>query len=177
VANQIIGSQQNLSKNTKNQSLDQFLTFALAPEQQALLPTQQLLEIVKVNLSQLTAIAGISTSVMGVYNWRGDVIWVVDLASMLGYKPLYAQEYAQGKFQDKCHIIFVRSQDHVLGFAVSQVGQMIRCDTATIQTSGFSFTNPAMMKACRGYWLNGSNETFLVLDGDAIAQIAQTSSA
>lgn len=174
MANQIIGSQQNLPKTKKDQSLDQFLTFVLAPEQKALLPTQQLLEIVKVNLSQLTAIAGISTSIMGVYNWRGDVIWVVDLASMLGYKPLYAQEYDQGKFQDKCHIIFLRSQDHVLGFAVSQVGQMIRCDKATIQTSGFTFTNPAMMKACRGYWLNGSNETFLVLDGDAITQIVQT---
>jgi hypothetical protein len=27
------------------------------------------------------------------------------------------------------------------------------------------------MKACQGYWLSGAEETFLVLDGDAIAQI------
>jgi len=175
VANQIIGNPQNLSQTKYQQSLEQFLTFSLVPDQQALLPTQQLLEIVKVNLSQITAIAGISTSVMGVYNWRGDVIWVVDLASLLGYKPLYAQEYEQGRFQDRCHIIFLRSQEYVLGFAVSRVGQMIRCDPNAIQTSGFTFTNPAMMKACRGYWLNGSNETFLVLDGNAIAQLVQTS--
>jgi hypothetical protein len=29
-----------------------------------------------------------------------------------------------------------------------------------------------MMKACQGYWLSGAEETFLVLDGDAIAEIA-----
>lgn len=151
---------------------EQFLTFSLAQDQQqGLLPTSQLLEIVKVNLSQITPIAGIAPYVMGVYNWRGDVIWVIDLASMLGYKPLYAQD--QSKFQDKCHIIFLRIQDAVIGLAVSQVGQMIKCDISKIQTSGLAFANPVMQKACRGYWLSGSRDTFLVFDGEAIAQSAQ----
>ena len=151
---------------------EQFLTFSLGQDQQALLPTSQLLEIVKVYLSQITPIAGIAPYVMGVYNWRGDVIWLIDLASMLGYKPLYAQE--QSKFQDKCHVIFLRIQDIVIGLAVSQVGQMIKCDISKIQTTGLAFTNPVMQEACRGYWLNGSSDTFLVLDGNAIAQSAQT---
>lgn len=151
---------------------EQFLTFSLGQDQQALLPTSQLLEIVKVNLSQITAIAGIAPYVMGVYNWRGDVIWVIDLASMLGYKPLYAQE--QSKFQDKCHVIFLRIQDMVIGLAVSHVGQMIKCDISKIQTTGLAFTNPVMKESCRGYWLSGSSDTFLVLDGKAIAQSVQT---
>ena len=172
MTNQMIGSQKNLAQLAKSQTeLDQFLSFSLAPEQQALLPTHQLLEIVQVNLSQITAIAGLAPSVMGIYNWRGDVIWVVDLASLLGYKPLYAQEYAQGKFQDKCHVIFLRNQDNVIGFAVSQVGQIMRCDISRIQTSALTFTNPKIMQACRGYWLSGTDETFLVLDVDAIAQL------
>jgi len=151
---------------------EQFLTFSLSADQQALLPTSQLLEIVKVNLSQITPIAGIAPYVMGVYNWRGEVIWVIDLASMLGYIPLHAQE--QSRFQDKCHVIFLRIQDTVMGLAVSQVGQMIKCDIAKIQTTGLAFTNPVMQEACRGYWLSGSSDTFLVLDGKAIAQSAQT---
>ena len=150
---------------------EQFLTFSLGQDQQALLPTSQLLEIVKVYLSQITAIAGIAPYVMGVYNWRGDVIWIIDLASMLGYKPLYAQE--QAKFQDKCHVIFLRTQDTVIGLAVSQVGQMLKCDIAKIQTTGLVFTNPVMKEACRGYWLGGISDTFLVLDGNAIAQSTQ----
>jgi positive phototaxis protein PixI len=151
---------------------EQFLTFSLGQdEQQALLATSQLLEIVRVNLSQITPIAGIAPYVMGVYNWRGDVIWVIDLASMLGYKPLYAQE--QSKFQDKCNVIFLRTQDMVIGLAVSQVGQMIKCDISKIQTTGLTFTNPVMHQACRGYWLTANSDTFLVLDGNAIAQATQ----
>lgn len=172
MTNKTIGSQKNLNPLAKSQTTtEQFLSFSLEPEQQALLPTHQLLEIVKANLSQITAIAGLDKSVMGIYNWRGDVIWVVDLASLLGYKPLYAQEYEKEKFQDKCHIIFMRSQDNVIGFAVSHVGQMLKCDISKIQTSALIFANSAMMQVCRGYWLSSSNETFLVLDGDAIAQI------
>jgi positive phototaxis protein PixI len=143
----------------------------LDANQQALLPTQQLFEIVKASLTEITAISGLAPSVMGIYNWRGDVIWVIDLASLLGYKPLYAQQYEQEKLQDKCHIVFLRNQDNVIGLAVPRVGQIVKCDISTIQTSALTFANPAMMKACQGYWLSGAEETFLVLDGDAIAQI------
>lgn len=169
------GSSKKLTKSAINQSAEQFLAFSITSNQKALLPTRQLLEIVNVNLTQITAIAGLSSpSVMGIYNWRGDVIWVVDLASMLGYKPLYAQEYNLGNFQDKCHIIFLRSQDTVLGFAVAKVWQMVRCDASTIQTTNLGFANQAAMQACRGYWLSDKNETFLVLDGNAIAQVVRS---
>lgn len=172
MTSQMIDSQKKLNQLAKSQiKTEQFLSFHLELDQQALLPTHQLLEIVKVNLSQITAIAGLDKSIMGIYNWRGDVIWVVDLASLLGCKPLYAQGYAQEKFQDKCHIIFLRSQDNVIGLAVSHIGQMMRCDVAKIQTSALTFGNPEMMQVCQGYWLSGDEETFLVLDGDAIAQI------
>ncbi len=171
MTNKMIGNQKKSTRLARSQTeIEQFLTFSLASDQQALLATQQLLKIVKVNLSQITAIAGLAPSIMGIYNWRGDVIWIVDLASLLGYQPLYAQEYEREKFQDKCHIIFLRSQDNVIGFAVPQVGQMIRFDVSAIQTSAIAFTNPAMMQVCRGYWLSSSDETFLVLDGDAIVQ-------
>lgn len=173
------GDSKKSAKSAINQSAEQFLAFSLTnsptSSQKALLPTKQLLEIVNVNLTQITAIAGLSSpSVMGVYNWRGEVTWVVDLASMLGYTPLYAQEYDLGNLQDKCHIIFVRSQDTVLGFAVTKVWQMMRCDAATIQTTNFGFASQSVLQACRGYWLNAKNETFLVLDGDAIAQIVHS---
>jgi len=174
MTNQLV-SQKRLTKPKgliETLTTEQFLTFSLGQDQQAMLPTSQLLEIVKVYLSQITPIAGIAPYVMGVYNWRGDVIWVIDLASMLGYKPLYAQE--RSKFQDKCHVIFLRIQDLVIGLAVSQVGQMIKCDISKIQTTGLAFTNPVMREVCRGYWLSGSSDTFLVLDGNAIAQSAQT---
>jgi positive phototaxis protein PixI len=173
MTNQMISSRKKSTQLAMSQAdVEQFLSFYLESDQPALLPTGQLLEIVKVSLSQITAIAGLAPSVMGIYNWRGDVIWVVDLASLLGYKPLYAQQYEQEKLQDRCYIIFLRSQDNVIGFAVPRVGQMVRCNISTIQNSALTFANTAMMQACRGYWLSGAEETFLVLDGDAIAEIA-----
>ncbi len=177
------GNSKKLIKSTINQSTEQFLAFSLTNSQtsssvgaqKAMLPTKQLLEIVNVNLTQITAIAGLSSpSVMGIYNWRGEVIWVVDLASLLGYEPLYAQEYALRNFQDKCYIIFLRSQGTVLGFAVTKVWQMMQCDPNVIQTTNLGFTNQTAMQACRGYWLNENHETFLVLDGNAIAQIVHS---
>ncbi len=177
MTNQMIGSKKKLPQLKNNQLTDQFLTFALAPDQQALLPTHQMLEIVNVSLSQITPISGLSPSVMGIYNWRGDAIWIVDLASLLGYTPLYSQEYDLGKFQDRCHVLFLRSQDMIVGFAVHHVGQMVRCDTTKIQSLALSNSNTVLSEVCSGYWLSGNNETLLVLDGGGIMQVVHNLSA
>jgi positive phototaxis protein PixI len=175
MTNQMVSSQKKSAQLAKSHAaIEQFLSFYLEANQQALLPTQQLLEIARVSLTEITAIAGLAPSVMGIYNWRGDVIWVVDLASLLGYKPLYAQQHEQEKLHDNCHIVFLRSQDNLIGLAMPRVGQIVKFDISTIQTSALTFANPAMMKACQGYWLSASEETFLVLDGDAIAEIVST---
>ncbi|MBD2187168.1 chemotaxis protein CheW [Pseudanabaena mucicola] len=178
MANQIVESQTKSTglvgaRPQNSRENDQFLTFTLASDQQGLLPTSQLLEIVRVDLSEITAIAGLSPSVMGIYNWRGDVTWVVDLASLLGYAPLYTQAYRLKKFQDKCHVLFLKSQDMVIGIAVQQVGQVMKCDSSKLQKSGISFSNPILADVCHGYWLNPDNEALLVLDGHAIMRNVQ----
>ena len=174
MANQTVGNQKKSSRLDANQSAtDLFLTFSLESEQKALLPTHQLLEIVKVRLSQITAIAGLAPSVMGIYNWRGDVVWIVDLASLLGYTPLYAQDHSSRKFQDSYHILFLRSQEMIVGFAVHHVGQMVRCDPAKIQSSALAFRNAILAEVSAGYWLDARNEALLVLDGKALVQNVQ----
>jgi positive phototaxis protein PixI len=83
MTNQMISSQKKSTQLAKSHAaIEQFLSFNLEADQQALLPTQQLLEIIKASLTEITAIAGLAPSVMGIYNWRGDVIWVIDLAAI-----------------------------------------------------------------------------------------------
>ncbi|PZU94056.1 MAG: hypothetical protein DCE90_15615 [Pseudanabaena sp.] len=176
MASQTIGSQQ-AAKSKLNPVTEQFLTFSLANDQQALLPTTQLLEIVQIDLTQITAISGLpSPSVMGIYNWRGEIVWVIDLASMLGCKPLYAQALDLGRFQDNCSVIFLRSLNSVIGFAVSQVGQLIRINSSAIETSGLTLS-PVMAQVCQGSWLNSRDESLLVLDGNALIEIVHSYSS
>jgi len=57
----------------------QFLRFHLVPDTTALLPVRQMSEVLTVPIAQVVPIPHTPAWVMGVYNWRGEILWLVDL--------------------------------------------------------------------------------------------------
>lgn len=70
---------------------EQFLRLYLDSETGALLPITQLTEVLNVPCSQVMPIPHMHSWMMGVYNWRGEILWLVDLAHLVGITPLYQQ--------------------------------------------------------------------------------------
>lgn len=66
---------------------EQFLRFHLLPDTTVLLPIQQLTEVLTIPRSQIVPIFQMPTWVMGAYNWRGEVLWIVDLGYLVGLTP------------------------------------------------------------------------------------------
>jgi positive phototaxis protein PixI len=82
------------------QAACQFLRFHLRPNFRALLQianlsvdavdvTQQarVSELMNIPIDRVVPIPHLPTAVMGVYNWRGEVLWIVDLAVLLDLTP------------------------------------------------------------------------------------------
>ena len=70
---------------------EQFLRLYLDGETGALLPISQLTEVLNVSYSQVMPIPHMYPWIMGVYNWRGEILWLVDLANLVGITPMYQQ--------------------------------------------------------------------------------------
>ncbi len=69
----------------------QFLRFRLLPDSTALLPVHQITEVLTIPLSQIVPIPHMPAWTMGVYNWRGEILWIVDLGHLVGLTPIYQQ--------------------------------------------------------------------------------------
>ena len=114
-------------------TISQFLSFFLTSDIQAMLPTEELGEIIKIDPSQIVPVFDLSPAIMGVYNHRGEVLWVVDLALLLELEPLYKQNYYQSY-----NVLLINKQDRILGLAIRQVGHLVLCkkraDTANNKT-------------------------------------------
>jgi positive phototaxis protein PixI len=151
----------------------QYLSFVLGNADQTyslMLPTIDLVEILNLPFAQITPIPDTSNFVMGVCNWRGEVVWVLDLAAKLGFEPLYRQGSGQGYTQTSCNVILLQAQGTVLGLAVKKVGQMLWSDRDKILPSPVSLTNSQIASYLQGYWLSATGTTFLVLDSDALVK-------
>ncbi|NJM77688.1 MAG: chemotaxis protein CheW, partial [Acaryochloridaceae cyanobacterium RU_4_10] len=66
---------------------------------------------------------------LGVCNWRGEVLWLADLGHCLGFEPLYTQSLRKGQV----NTIIVHNNGQTLGLGVEQVNEMLWCDRAQIQ--------------------------------------------
>ena len=146
----------------------QFLSFSLTPENKAILPTANLVEVFSVDPGLIVPIPDMPPGVMGACNWRGQVIWLVDLAYLLGLGAMFDRDLHYPKHS----VLIVRRQGKILGLAVNEVGHLIRCDPDEFQPGPIALI-PQMQvfNSCiKGQKIDPEGKSFLVLDVDAIAE-------
>ncbi len=169
----------------KPQSLDrtaaeQFLKFYLHPDTRLMLPITQITEVLKIQFGHIVPLPQMPSWIMGVYNWRGDILWMVDLADLLGLEPWY-------RHSPRSHHTAVvlspnrerrdRSSNAHLGLVVSSIEDLVACEVGAIQSALGLRINARLGSFLQGYWLEPGGEAILALDGKAIAAAMPQNSA
>lgn len=153
---------------------DQFLRFQLYPDTKAMLPIRQITEVLKIQFGQIVPIPQMPSWVMGVYNWRGDILWMLDLGHLIGLDTWYKH-----KLNRSNHTAIVLSPHRDsqgnntnnvhLGLVVAQVEDFATCDKNAIQSNLGSNVSSQLNSFLQGYWLQADGEMILALNGQAIA--------
>lgn len=104
------------------------LQFILDRSLPVLLPAPCVVEILTVSVSQIVPIFQLPPWVMGVYNWRGEVLWMADLNHLLGLTPWYEQE----DYGSQHTVIVLRETSQskeraIVGLTVNQVQEVVQC--------------------------------------------------
>lgn len=156
----------------------QFLRVHLLPDTTAILPVQQMTEVLTIPIASVVPIPQMPAWVMGVYNWRGEILWMVDLGQLVGLTPLHQQTTSRsnytavvinsGEQSDKQPTGSQKTGRRTLGLLVNQVEDMEWCNPDEIQSPPLSAITPELVPFLRGYWLKSNGEILVVLDGNSI---------
>jgi positive phototaxis protein PixI len=160
--------------STASKASEQFLRFHLMPDTTALLPIQQIGEVLTIPSGQIVPIFHMPPWVMGVYNWRGEILWMVDLGHLAGLSPWHQQSTSTSAYtavvlqarSNQATSTNVKSQ--MLGLVVNRVEDIEWCPPDLIQSPPSSTVTPELVPFLRGYWLKSNSEMLAVLDGKAI---------
>ena len=172
-AAQAIGSApSNLSTSSK--ASEQFLRFHLFPNTTVLLPIQQLTEVLTISRDQIVPIFHMPPWVMGVYNWRGEILWMVDLGHLMGLTPWHQQPISANAFtavvlqahSNQATPTSIKGQ--MLGVIVNRVEDIEWCNPDLMQSPPSAAVTPELVPFLRGYWLKSNGEMLLLIDGQAI---------
>lgn len=162
---------------------EQFLQFQLVPETRALLPMAQLAEVLTIPIGQITPIPQVPSWMMGVYNWRSEALWMIDLASLIGLTPWHQQPLrtnysAVVLLTGLPKTLVTHAADQAIGLVINQAEIISRCDPDTFIQSLPSLSNdiapPCLEPFLRGYHTMPDGKQVSVLGGDSIlAEIAK----
>lgn len=158
---------------------EQFLRLRLVPNTPVLLPLRQLVEVLSIPTAQIVPIPHMPAWVMGAYNWRGDILWIVDLGHLCGLPPWYTQaasrstqaavilriqDYSYSTNQTATH----KAKSYVLGLVVDRIGEVEWCDPAVLQQLPPFTVSSQMAQFLQGYWWKTNDDMLAVLNGEAI---------
>ena len=68
------------------------LRFPLGSQDSALLPLEQITEILRIGVADILPVPEMPGCVLGICNWRGDMLWLIDLNDLVSSIPLFELE-------------------------------------------------------------------------------------
>lgn len=94
-----------------------FLQFQICGGEVALLPLMDIAAVLQLTIAELLPIPDVSPWLLGVCNWRGEMLWLADTNSLLGKTSLWSQT----PMVKDAMIIVIQADGQSVGLAVEQV--------------------------------------------------------
>ncbi|MHC5728282.1 MAG: chemotaxis protein CheW [Nostoc sp.] len=145
---------------------EKFLSFNLGVMDTAVISLQHITEVLQVSLPEICGVPEMPNSVLGIYNWRGEMLWLVDLEAMLGYPPI-----SQGANLLSIMMgIVLENKGKYLGLLVRQLIDIEWLDTKEMKAATTELFYPKSSPFLQGYFINDSDEMIFNLDALTIIE-------
>ncbi|MDD1457081.1 chemotaxis protein CheW, partial [Dolichospermum sp. ST_sed7] len=140
--------------------------FSLGVNDTAVIPLEQITEVVQIPLTEICGVPQMPNCVVGIYNWRGEMLWLVDLEEMLGYPPLL-----QGSnLLSKIMALVLEHEGKYLGILIRQLIDIDGLDTQEMKQASGKVFYPEMTPFLQGYFINDSEQMIFNLNASAMLQ-------
>lgn len=163
------------NQQKKSQDL-QYLRFYLEPDTKIILPVGQITEVLKITIGQIVPIPHLPPWVMGVYNWRGNILWMLDLGHLIGLDSWYQSSINNNNSNYTAIVLSPERTNNrtkalnsiSLGLVVTRVEDIQWCDINLIQSPPANTVKASLAPFLQGYLLDENGNMLLVIDGKAI---------
>lgn len=138
------------------------LSFPIRTYGNSLIPLEQITEILRVNLDEILSVPETPSSVLGAYNWRGDMLWLIDLEHLIGGASIFDQI----PLSKQPIAIVLQVDSYYFGLVVKSVNEIELHHLNQLLPARLGSFPAQLLPFVTGYLPNGST----VLNPKAVAQ-------
>jgi positive phototaxis protein PixI len=151
-------------ETASNAEVKRFLRFLLRNEITVLLPLDCLIEVIKIKLSHILPIPTVSDHLLGITNWRGEAVWILDLPYLLGFAHLAQQVMVP----EVGTAILIQAARYPIGLLVDQVNSIDVYDFQALQPLSAEMIHPKLLPFLQGYFTDPTGKMLMLLNVDAV---------
>jgi positive phototaxis protein PixI len=142
-----------------------FLQFQLGESDHALLEAELVTEIIIVPKKEVLPVPQMIYSILGVYSWRSEMLWLLDLENLLGYPPpLSASTSDAGNLL----VMVVQYQGQSLGLVVPKVDSIVQQNTEEFKSASSELFPEDLINFLCGYFTDNNNNIVMLIDAEEI---------
>ncbi len=174
-------SANSVSENPTNLARQQLLRFRLQPDLAAAIDLDRVTELVNIPLDshaerlrqRIVPMPHLSPAVMGVYNWRGEILWIVDFGRLLGLSAAGSPRHYRSLQPTIVVSNTTGGETHAIGLVVEEIAEIEWYETAQIQPPTPDRHHQTLSSWITGYWRSTTTgEEVTIFDGQAIFNCA-----
>jgi len=153
---------------------ERFLRFQIGFEDTALLPLASVKEVLQISVEEILPVPDMPNCVLGIYNCRGEMLWLVDLEIQIGLFSLarnsLKSQHLALRTSNMLTTIAIQADDKSLGIVVPQVMDIEEHSPEALQIPPTGLFPPKLLPLIQRYLTDSSSP---VLDTKALIQDSQ----
>jgi len=155
--------------DSQPQVVQKFLQFLVRQGDRALIPVDTILEIVTIRVPEVLPVPQMRDCVLGVYNWRGEMLWIVDLGEAIGFPSLFGGK----KPPPTATAIAIEYDEQTIGFVVPQVLDLEVYNLQRQQDPDPQLFPASLIPFLSGYFIDDANDISIAIDVPSVFDFLQ----
>lgn len=167
-----VGTKSELQSDAKQ--VRKFLQFQLGKSEKthksvvqgdiALLDAEIVTEVITISPQDILPVPQMFYCVLGIYGWRSEMLWIVDLENLLGYPPPLDQHNPHKELL----VMVVQVQGQSIGLVVSGIDNLIEHDLSRFKSSSSEIFSEDVLPFLHGYFTGVDNDIIMLIDAEEI---------
>jgi positive phototaxis protein PixI len=160
-------SQDNLTSTPSSGDVQKFLRFQLGDKDTTLIAVNPIIEIIPLKIREILPVPQMPSYVLGIYNWRGDMLWLADLGHLVGFPPLFQSRASRSVAM----AIVVQSEEKSMGMVVSQVIDIEQYSWSQMRPTDPQLFSDRLLPFLQGFFITESNDILVALEVRSLFQV------
>ncbi|MBD2451529.1 chemotaxis protein CheW [Nostoc sp. FACHB-152] len=157
-------------ENSPQGNNQRFLRFPLNGRVNGLLPLADLRGVIQVTLTEVLPVPQVAEFLLGIMNWRGEALWIIDLAALLGATHWCRRENVRNSGM----AMLVQVQNQTVGLLVEQVNTIEVYDSQERLAISASMLPTRLKSFLQGYFMDAQGSPLMLVDTHAVIQALQS---